>query len=348
MKQRKISNKNKNLFAYTYDEDTLLYLEYFNKIPSTERLNGPINIKYENFIHKLKDWGFTQIINHKTENSSERSRWILDDYLITASTHDDNDKVYTSLYYDFTNPNKEIFNKYIEYTSLFKMPKVRDNVIGIITSTVDGLDIDYIDYVQMDISLDNNYNDDFYDVSKNIIKDLNDKRHGLHILHGIPGTGKTTYIKYLINNVDKNFIFIPPGYVSSITDPQFLTLLITKAKDSIIVIEDAEEALMSSDGLRSSSVSNLLNLADGLLGSILNVQIIATFNSDFNEIDEAILRKGRLLNIYEFNRLNLEKTNNLLKEINSEFNSDKELTLADIYNFSTDLKIHNKQNKIKI
>lgn len=77
----------------------------------------------------------------------------------------------------------------------------------------------------------------------------------------------------------------------------------------------------------------LLNLTDGLLGESLGIQIIATFNTHLNNIDKALLRKGRLTALYEFKPLAIEKSKALLKE-NNVLNTDvtEPMTLADIYN----------------
>lgn len=77
----------------------------------------------------------------------------------------------------------------------------------------------------------------------------------------------------------------------------------------------------------------LLNLTDGLLGESLGVQIVATFNTDVKNIDKALLRKGRLSNIYEFKPLALVRTNALLNKLNYQIKVTQPLAVADIFNF---------------
>lgn len=67
-----------------------------------------------------------------------------------------------------------------------------------------------------------------------------------------------------------------------------------------IVIEDAEDLLVSRDTNHNSGISMLLNLTDGLLGQSLGIQVICTFNTHVSNIDRALLRKGRLIALYEF------------------------------------------------
>jgi DNA replication protein DnaC len=59
------------------------------------------------------------------------------------------------------------------------------------------------------IDFDIHYNEDFQPIHKEIVKQLNKKDiKGLYLFHGQPGTGKSTYIKYLIHQLKKKVIFI--------------------------------------------------------------------------------------------------------------------------------------------
>ena len=62
--------------------------------------------------------------------------------------------------------------------------------------------------------------------------------------------------------------------------------------DAILILEDAESALQKRDG-RSGAVSNILNLTDGLLSDCLNISIVATFNTETKNIDEALAFTGK-------------------------------------------------------
>jgi hypothetical protein len=75
-----------------------------------------------------------------------------------------------------------------------------------------------------------------------------------------------------------------------------------------------------------------LNLTDGLLNDILDVQIIATFNTDINNIDKALLRPERLAAMKNFRELTVENGKKLAKEIGVDPDLIiKESSLADIY-----------------
>jgi ATP-dependent 26S proteasome regulatory subunit len=83
-------------------------------------------------------------------------------------------------------------------------------------------------------------------------------------------------------------------------------------------------------------VNQLLNLSDGLLKS-LGIKFICTFNAPPEEIDEALLRKGRLFSKYEFKKLDAKKSSALLTKIyGKEITTSVPMSLADIYYYDED------------
>lgn len=181
-----------------------------------------------------------------------------------------------------------------------------------------------------DIDFDLNYNEDFKEVHDIILNKLKeDNSKGLVVLSGTPGTGKTTYIRYLINSIQKNIIFIPPAILTSLSDPNLINFFISQ-KNSILVIEEGENVLMKRNSHSSQSIANLLNLSDGLLSDAANIQVIATFNTDLSNIDDALLRKGRLIAKYEFNALNPDRAKKLSEKLGVDI--PENTTLAEIFN----------------
>jgi len=170
-------------------------------------------------------------------------------------------------------------------------------------------------------------------VHDKIINTLNKKNgKGLVLLHGTPGTGKTHYLKHIASKIkDKRVLFIPPFLADFITSPEMTPFLIENS-NSVLFIEDAERVITDRQTGGANGVSNILNITDGILSDILNIQIVATFNMDKAKIDSALLRKGRLIAEHKFDALPIDDANNLLKHLGKEANASKPMTLTEIYN----------------
>ncbi len=182
------------------------------------------------------------------------------------------------------------------------------------------------------LNIHTHYNDDFEPIHKIILKRLNKKNDkGLVLLHGLPGTGKTTYLRYLVGKVRKKVVFLPPELAVNIARPDFMELLLDNP-NSILVIEDAENIITDRTQTQSSAISTLLNLSDGLLSDCLNIQIICTFNTQLSSVDSALLRKGRLIAKYEFGELIQEKAQKLSESLHFSSIITKSMRLCDIYN----------------
>ena len=262
-------------------------------------------------------------------------------YLLHISHHNDEDPCRAILLYK----EKEDIEPLIKILESFVTNK-KLKEIGLIIKDEFGLTLkDFELTAGEDFSIEENYNDDFLKIDKKITKHLSSKnKKGLILLHGSPGTGKTTYIKHLADKLEKQIIFVPPMMASAIADPSFIPFLM-KYPDSVLIIEDAETVIRDRNiTANANSVSNILNLTDGILGECLKIQIVATFNTERTQIDKALLRKGRLITDYKFENLNVKKTNRLLKKIGVKEKVDKSLSLADIYYYN-ETNTDNNNNK---
>jgi len=226
---------------------------------------------------------------------------------------------------------------------------IEKNKIHVIYRTEYGFDKQAFNIKKVKIDIDENYNDDFRPIYDKILNSLNDNnRNGLVILSGIFGSGKTMCIRSMISKLKKNIIFIPPDMVAHLADPSFIPFLI-KNNNTILIIEDAEPALQKRDNHNGNgAVSNILNMTDGLLSDCVNISIVATFNTDMKNIDEALLRKGRLMMNYKFEKLCVEKTKKLLKKLGNEIDDIEILpmTLAEIYYYKENNNVLTKDKKI--
>lgn len=216
--------------------------------------------------------------------------------------------------------------------------EVRQNFLHIITDSGNGLNLSKITVKEVkdkDNFIENNYNEDFDKFNETLIQSLRDNHSGLILLHGLPGTGKTNYIRYLISQDlnERKIIYVPPDMTHSISSPAFISFMMEN-KDSILIIEDAENILRTREAGGTQAIANLLNLSDGLLGDCLASTIICTFNASENDLDTALLRKGRLVGKYKFTELSLDKTIKLLNKLGIDIDDTiKPMTLADIYKY---------------
>jgi len=139
------------------------------------------------------------------------------------------------------------------------------------------------------------------------------------------------------------FVLIPPDMLTSLAGPELLPLLMNNkmayntAGPLILVLEDADRCLVKRDGDNMNSIQSLLNLSDGILGSLLDLRIIATTNASKLEIEEAILRPGRLSQRIEVDALNKDEANNLFNKLipaNKSFKFKDKATLATVYSLA--------------
>ncbi len=184
------------------------------------------------------------------------------------------------------------------------------------------------------IDIESNYNDDFQGINNLICNSLNEcGKNGLILLHGKYGSGKTYYLRHLISRIDRKFIYFPLNMIEAINSPEFLPF-ISEQPNSVLILEDCESLLVPRENgaNNSSAISNLLNLGDGLLSDALSVNVICTFNAGIRKIDDAILRKGRLLVRYEFKELEPQKAQFLATKIGKTCKIEHPMSVSDVYN----------------
>ena len=202
-----------------------------------------------------------------------------------------------------------------------------------------------------DIIIDNcYYNADFVAFHKKMngfIKKRNN--NSLCLLHGATGTGKTTFLRrYMADNKDESYLYVPSAMVKHLSDPSFLDFLVSR-KNNILILEDAEKSIKKR-GSRDSdenAVSNLLQMTDGIMNDILKLKVIVTFNCEIDEIDEALVRNGRLYTSYEFKNLTEKRAIALAKKIGKDYTQIKgETSLADVFAIGEMNEFEKKSRKL--
>jgi len=240
------------------------------------------------------------------------------------------------------NENDEVWKTLTEIGRTYVTPpQIRIDEINIITQSNNEFYLKAIPLVNnknQNFSYEN-YNEGFEEISQKVLATLQSddaSTNGLVLFHGDPGTGKTSYLKHMLHTISKKkLIYLPPDLIEHLSSPNFVTFLMSQATNSILLIEDAENVLKHREVGGSQAVSNILNISDGILGDVLRLKIVCTFNSPLDQIDPALLRPGRLITEYRFESLTKDRPTKLMHKLHGEnvqFEK-KAMTLAEIFNF---------------
>ncbi len=337
-RKSKFNNLDSSLFNGKYIEARELYATLFKLVPSINFVTSIDQEKVKEYIDygragKVLEAYKRRYYNWQKEKVvQEVIIYLLENKLLIEIGYE-----YVEILYSRKSEN-EANDLYAIFTLMKAPDKEEESEINIITQNSHGLDLKQLDIKESVLDLDLYYNDDFKAVDA-VIRERLDKENdkGIILLHGLPGTGKTTYLRHLIGEVKKKILFVSPAVAGNLMNPEFIDLLIDNP-NSILVIEDAENIIMDRKYSPNSSVSNLLNISDGLMSDCLNVQIICTFNSALNMVDSALLRKGRLIAKYEFGKLGVTKAQRLSDHLKKDKVITEPMTLAEISN-PDDMKV---------
>jgi energy-coupling factor transporter ATP-binding protein EcfA2 len=263
----------------------------------------------------------------------------------------------SALYYSVA--NKEVADALNKIFATFKEEEPEGKVYALIPSQ-SGLRTRSLGVGALPLIRDN-YRPEVLKGVDNVIKDLGseDPLGRLVIIDGPPGTGKTYLIRSLLGALPKvKFLILPSNMASSLGGPEILQALIDnseadedpdskpvsiadfndsqekKKQPLVLIIEDADSCLSSRASDNISSISAILNLSDGIIGNLLDLRIVCTTNIDLQDIDSALLRKGRLSARIEVGLLDVEQAKLVYKNAGGtkdlQWNAEN-YSLAEIY-----------------
>ena len=183
-----------------------------------------------------------------------------------------------------------------------------------------------------------NYGSEFMEWHRGFLAALSERPHGLTILDGTPGCGKTSYLRHLMVELREThrFYFVPPSTVGIVSNPDFIDFWNGEKREAdgkklVMVLEDAESAVAPRAIDNRSEVSAILNVTDGLLADFLQLHIIATINCGTADIDQALLRPGRLTAQRTFGRLSHADGHRLAESLGKELPLRGDYSLAEIF-----------------
>ncbi|HET9055419.1 MAG TPA: AAA family ATPase [Chitinophagaceae bacterium] len=329
--QQKIIDTN-SVFANSYLDSKALYMYCFNCIPSLSFVNHidgekafkAVWEKYAAMIQSMHSYRYHERKKAKTEFSD--TLMILKNNCVLEFG-----PRYCEILHGYS--SNEFVEELIHLLKTFKEKQRRRPLeINLIVKSGSYMELKAMEIKRTKLDLNLYYEDDFKETDEIIRKRLNQKNDkGIVLLHGLPGTGKTTYLRYLIGKINKRVMFLSPNIAGSLVDPEFIDLLVDNP-NSVVIIEDAENIIMDRRSNANSAVSNLLNISDGLLADFLNVQLICTFNNSLTLVDSALMRKGRLIAKYEFGKLSVSKAQRLSNHMGMNSTITKPMTIAEIAN----------------
>jgi ATP-dependent 26S proteasome regulatory subunit len=260
---------------------------------------------------------------------------------------------------DFASINEELTGKVrVLFENKFSAPTKQGYVFAIMQGP-GGLKLTRIGHAGIGLER-GNYSEEILKDYDYALADLKSKTPSgrIIILSGNAGTGKTFLTRsFLMDVPDAMFVIVPPAMVQSIGGPELLPMLLKHKEDyrkkgpTILVLEDADHCLAPRQADNMSSISSILNLGDGIFGSLFDIRILATTNAKRVELDPAIIRAGRLSKQIEIGPMHYDDANKVFHRLlgKDDLNLPKEVkengmrpmqkveyTLAEIYKTARD------------
>lgn len=246
-------------------------------------------------------------------------------------------------------PNEELVNEFVAIAKGFltqKEPVIKGSVYSM-TSGQGGLSITQIGFAGIDF-IPENYTPEVSQGFENIKADIlsDDPLGRLAILEGEPGTGKTYFVRSLVQAIPVvKFIIMPATLVPGLQGPEIQRVLLNEIEDEdesnnrrfVFIIEDADDVIANRSEGNMAALSTLLNITDGITGAVFDIRAVCTTNAKTGELDAAVQRSGRLSEHVKIGPLPYEQAAKVFKRLVGEdsphvLKSEKDFyTLAEVY-----------------
>jgi ATP-dependent 26S proteasome regulatory subunit len=148
------------------------------------------------------------------------------------------------------------------------------------------------------------------------------------LLIGPPGTGKTTFIRGLLQHADTSAMVT---YDASILAKDYIFAQFIEGDKNIMVIEDADNFLGArADG--NDMMHKFLNVGDGLVTTKGKKLIFSTNLPSIKDVDSALIRPGRCFDILHFGTMTQAQAEKLADKLDIPLEGTKDQwSVADIF-----------------
>ena len=222
---QKVINAN-NVFADDFLDVKILYLYSFNMLPS---INFISHIDAEKTFDAIREKfaGNIKNVHQRKWYKKQKKQFEFDNTIVIL------DK----------NCVLELDHNWCEILHDGKSPDFVQSIVDVAIQFKEKQRKQPLEIKRTKLDLDLFYEDDFKEIDETIRKRLNQKKDkGIVLLHGLPGTGKTTYLRYLVGKIKKRVLFLSPTVAGNLMNPEFIELLIDNP-NTVLIIEDAENII---------------------------------------------------------------------------------------------------------
>ena len=283
--------------------DGIAYLRFLQKVLSEDSghitksyVSGNVKKDMNHYVEKLQEKGGRLIVRQKYDNQDVAS-FFWNDTIVEVDLSENG-----SVLMNVTSLNESLVDSIRELFKADLVSVAEEGYIFAIVQSMGGLQLQRIGFAGTPLEREN-YSPAIMEDYDFVVKDLqaNSPYGRIVIMEGPAGSGKTHMVRSILMEVpDAMFVLVPPAMVSSMGGPQLLPLLLShkqsyqKTGPIIFLLEDADGCLAPRASDNMDSVASILNIGDGIFGSIFDIRIIATTNAKQKDLDVAITRPGRL------------------------------------------------------